>query len=51
MLLRIKYINMEVGTTLLNGGNAGLWYWNGNNSSSNANGNIGGRILIVNICM
>jgi hypothetical protein len=32
-----------------NGSNAGLWYWNGNNGSSNSNGNIGGRILINNI--
>jgi hypothetical protein len=29
-----------------NGSNAGLFYWNLNNTSGNANVNIGGRTLI-----
>lgn len=42
---------LNVGGNWNNGANAGLWNWNGNNTASNANANIGGRILIVNICM
>jgi len=40
---------LNVGGNWNNGANAGLWNWNGNNTASNANANIGGRILIVNI--
>ena len=40
---------LNVGGNWNNGSNAGLWYWNGNNSASNANSNIGGRILIEEI--
>ena len=29
-----------------NTSNAGLWYFNANNSSSNYNSNIGGRLLV-----
>nr|DAI27443.1 MAG TPA: hypothetical protein [Caudoviricetes sp.] len=37
---------LNVGGNWSNTTNAGLWYWNGNNSASNANSNIGGRYLI-----
>ena len=35
----------HVGGNWNNGSNAGPWYWNLNNSSSNANVNFGGRLL------
>ncbi len=35
-----------VGGNYNNGSNAGLWYFNGNNTSSNSNSNIGGRLLV-----
>ena len=36
----------HVGGNWNNGGNAGPWYWNLNNTSSNANVNIGARLFI-----
>ncbi|HBJ12452.1 MAG TPA: hypothetical protein DDY53_03900 [Clostridiales bacterium] len=36
-----------VGGNVDNGTNAGLFYWNLNNASSNANWNIGARLLIL----
>lgn len=36
----------NVGGNWNNGSNAGLFYWNLNNTSSNTNVNIGGRLLI-----
>lgn len=36
----------RVGGNLNNGANAGLWYWNLNNTSSNANWNCGARVFI-----
>nr|DAO90655.1 MAG TPA: hypothetical protein [Caudoviricetes sp.] len=38
---------MNVGGNWNNTTNAGLWYWNGNNSASNANSNVGGRICCM----
>ena len=35
-----------VGGNYLNGTDAGLWYFNANNSSSNTNTNIGARLLV-----
>ena len=35
---------LYVGGTWSDDANAGLWNWNGNNSPSNANPNLGGRI-------
>lgn len=35
-----------VGGNWNNGSNAGLFYFNANNSSSNSNGNIGARLLV-----
>ena len=35
-----------VGGNYNNGTNAGLWYFNANNDSSNSNTNIGGRLLV-----
>lgn len=37
---------LMVGGNYGNGSNAGLFYFNANNSSSNANGNIGARLLV-----
>lgn len=39
----------RVGGYFNNGANDGLWYWNFNNTSSNANWNIGCRVLIFQI--
>jgi hypothetical protein len=39
----------HVGGSFNNGANDGLWYWNFNNGSSNANWNIGARVLIFEI--
>jgi len=39
----------HVGGNFNNGANDGLWYWNLNNTSSNANWNIGARVLIFEI--
>nr|DAW44053.1 MAG TPA: hypothetical protein [Caudoviricetes sp.] len=36
----------HVGGNFNNGANAGLWYWNCNNSSTNSNLNCGARLLI-----
>lgn len=36
----------HVGGNFNNGANCGLWYWNFNNDSSNANFNIGCRVII-----
>ena len=36
----------HVGGNSNNGANDGLWYWNLNNSSSNANWNCGARVFI-----
>ena len=38
-----------VGGNWNNGSNAGLWYFNGNNDSSNSNSNIGLRNLVKDI--
>ncbi len=35
-----------VGGNWNNGGNAGLFYFNANNSSSNTNSNVGARLLV-----
>lgn len=37
----------HVGGNVNNGANAGLFYWNLNNASSNSNWNIGARLLIL----
>ena len=37
----------RVGGNYNNGVEAGLWYWNCNNTSSNSNGNLGARPLIL----
>lgn len=37
---------LMVGGNYNNGTNAGLWYFNANNSSSNTNTNIGARLLV-----
>lgn len=37
---------LMVGGNWNNGSNAGLFYFNANNSSSNSNGNIGARLLV-----
>jgi len=37
---------LMVGGNYGNGSNAGLFYFNANNSSSNANSNIGARLLV-----
>lgn len=34
------------GGNATNGANAGLFYWNLNNSPSNANWNLGGRLIL-----
>ena len=39
----------HVGGNFNNGANCGLWYWNFNNDSSNANFNIGCRVFIFEI--
>lgn len=36
-----------VGGNYSNGSNAGLFYFNANNTSSNANSNIGARLLVL----
>jgi hypothetical protein len=41
-------VRAAVGGNWNNGSNAGLFYWNLNNASSNANVNYGGRLLIEN---
>ena len=35
-----------VGGNWNNGGNAGLFYFNANNTSSNTNSNVGARLLV-----
>ena len=45
LILRVAH----VGGNFNNGANDGLWYWNLNNGSSNANWNIGARVLIFEI--
>lgn len=41
-----------VGGAWNNGVNAGLWYWNVNNASSNTSANIGARLIIWDLmCM
>ena len=35
-----------VGGNWNNGGNAGLFYFNANNTSSNSNSNVGARLLV-----
>ena len=50
-LVRLVYSNtgwrvLMVGGNYGNGSNAGLFYFNANNTSSNANGNIGARLLV-----
>ena len=37
---------LHVGGNWNNGGNAGLFYFNANNSSSNTNSNVGARLLV-----
>ena len=37
---------LHVGGNWLNGGNAGLFYFNANNSSSDTNSNVGARLLV-----
>ena len=37
---------LHVGGNLNNGGNAGLFYFNANNSSSDTNSNVGARLLV-----
>ena len=37
---------LHVGGTWNNGGNAGLFYFNANNSSSDTNSNVGARLLV-----
>nr|DAP18690.1 MAG TPA: hypothetical protein [Caudoviricetes sp.] len=39
----------RVGGNSNNGANDGLWYWNLNNASSNANWNCGARVFIFEI--
>jgi hypothetical protein len=39
----------HVGGNFNNGLNAGLWYWNLNNTSALANFNVGCRVLILKI--
>ena len=39
----------RVGGNSNNGANCGLWYWNLNNTSSNANWNCGARVFIFEI--
>ena len=39
----------HVGGNLNNGANCGLWYWNLNNDTSNANWNCGARVFIFEI--
>ena len=36
---------LHVGGNWNNGGNAGLFYFNANNTSSNTNSNVGARLL------
>ena len=42
----LKCVLAHVGGNWNNGSNDGLSYWNLNNSTTNANANIGGRLLI-----
>lgn len=37
---------LHVGGNWSNGGNAGLFYFNANNSSSDTNSNVGARLLV-----
>ena len=37
---------LRVGGNWNNGGNAGLFYFNANNSSSDTNSNVGARLLV-----
>ena len=37
---------LHVGGDWNNGGNAGLFYFNANNTSSNSNSNVGARLLV-----
>jgi hypothetical protein len=37
---------LHVGGNWNNGGNAGLFYFNANNSSSDSNSNVGARLLV-----
>ena len=37
---------LHVGGNWNNGGNAGLFYFNANNTSSNTNSNVGARLLV-----
>lgn len=37
---------LRVGGHWLNGGYAGLFYFNANNTSSNSNSNVGARLLV-----
>ena len=37
---------LHVGGNWNNGGNAGLFYFNANNSSSDTNSNVGARLLV-----
>lgn len=50
----VLYLNSNTGWRVLNvggnydnGSNAGLFYFNANNASSNANANIGARLLVI----
>ena len=40
------YANYNSGWRVLFGGNAGLFYFNANNTSSNTNSNVGARLLV-----
>jgi len=40
-----------VGGNYNNASNAGLWYFNANNASSNSNANIGARLLVFQISL
>lgn len=45
ILCALRWLVLYVGGNWDNGSNAGLFYFNGNNSSSNSNSNIGARHL------
>ncbi len=40
---------LHVGGNWNNGGNAGLFYFNANNTSSNTNSNVGARLLVFSL--
>lgn len=47
ILCALRWLVLYVGGNWDNGSNAGLFYFNGNNSSSNSNSNIGARHLFL----